>query len=86
MAIADLVEQVWERTGYLRELQAEGTIEALGREENVRELRSVAHGVVAEGRTPSRARAGRRACASSSTRSRSSTTRTRSPTGRVRSR
>ena len=48
MAIADLVEQVWERTGYLRELQAEGTIEALGREENVRELRSVAQGIVSD--------------------------------------
>ena len=46
MGIAELVEQVWERTGYLRELQAEGTIEALGREENVRELRSVAQGIV----------------------------------------
>ncbi len=46
MGVADLVEQVWERTGYLKELQAEGTIEALGREENVRELRSVAQGVV----------------------------------------
>jgi DNA helicase-2/ATP-dependent DNA helicase PcrA len=45
LRVADLVEQVWERTGYLRELQAEGTIEALGREENVRELRSVAQGV-----------------------------------------
>jgi len=48
LAIAELVEQVWERSGYLRELQAEGTIEALGREENVRELRSVAHGIVSE--------------------------------------
>ena len=48
MSIADLVEQVWERTGYLRELQAEGTIEALGREENVRELRSVAQGIVSD--------------------------------------
>ncbi len=46
MGVAELVEQVWERSGYLRELQAEGTIEALGREENVRELRSVAHGIV----------------------------------------
>jgi DNA helicase-2/ATP-dependent DNA helicase PcrA len=46
MGIAQLVEAVWERTGYLRELQAEGTIEALGREENVRELRSVAHSIV----------------------------------------
>jgi DNA helicase-2/ATP-dependent DNA helicase PcrA len=49
MPLAELVEQVWVRSGYLRELQAEGTIEALGREENVRELRSVAHGVVAAG-------------------------------------
>ena len=48
MGVAELVEQVWERTGYLRELQAEGTIEALGREENVRELRSVAHGIVSD--------------------------------------
>jgi DNA helicase-2/ATP-dependent DNA helicase PcrA len=48
MSIADLVEQVWERTGYLRELQAEGTIEALGREENVRELRSVAQSIVSD--------------------------------------
>jgi DNA helicase II / ATP-dependent DNA helicase PcrA len=48
MSVAELVEQVWERSGYLRELQAEGTIEALGREENVRELRSVAHGIVSE--------------------------------------
>jgi DNA helicase II / ATP-dependent DNA helicase PcrA len=46
MGVAELVEQVWERTGYLRELQSEGTIEALGREENVRELRSVAQGIV----------------------------------------
>jgi DNA helicase-2/ATP-dependent DNA helicase PcrA len=48
MGVPELVEQVWERTGYLRELQAEGTIEALGREENVRELRSVAHGIVSD--------------------------------------
>ncbi len=48
LGVAELVEQVWERTGYLRELQSEGTIEALGREENVRELRSVAHGIVSE--------------------------------------
>ena len=48
LGIAELVEQVWERTGYLRELQSEGTIEALGREENVRELRSVAQGIVSD--------------------------------------
>ena len=47
MPVAELVAEVWGRTGYLKELQAEGTIEALGREENVRELASVAHGVTA---------------------------------------
>ncbi len=52
MGVAELVEQVWDRTGYLRELQAEGTIEALGREENVRELRSVADGIVGAADVP----------------------------------
>ncbi len=42
LAVPDLIEEIWTRTGYLRELQAERTIEALGREENLRELRSVA--------------------------------------------
>ncbi|HWB72503.1 MAG TPA: UvrD-helicase domain-containing protein [Egibacteraceae bacterium] len=36
------VELVWERTGYLAELEAERTVEALGRVENVRELAGVA--------------------------------------------
>ncbi len=45
--VADLVERVWDRSGYLRELQADGTVEALAREENVRELRTVAQGVAA---------------------------------------
>ncbi|MBW3661998.1 MAG: DNA helicase PcrA [Actinobacteria bacterium] len=40
--VDDLVEEVWSRTGYLAELQAERSIEALGREENLRELKSVA--------------------------------------------
>ncbi len=40
--VADLIEEVWTRSGYLEELQAERTIEALGREENLRELASVA--------------------------------------------
>lgn len=39
---AELVEAVWERTGYLAELEAERTIEAQGRIENLQELRSVA--------------------------------------------
>jgi DNA helicase-2/ATP-dependent DNA helicase PcrA len=42
MNVPDLIEEIWNRTGYMRELQAERTIEALGREENLRELKSVA--------------------------------------------
>jgi DNA helicase II / ATP-dependent DNA helicase PcrA len=37
-----IVRAVWERTGYLAELEAERTVEALGRVENVRELGTVA--------------------------------------------
>jgi len=37
-----IVEAVWERTGYLAELEAERTVEALARVENVRELATVA--------------------------------------------
>ncbi len=40
--LREVVEQTWDRTGYLTELQAERTVEALGREENVRELAGVA--------------------------------------------
>ncbi|MEY3019119.1 MAG: hypothetical protein RLZZ272_103 [Actinomycetota bacterium] len=47
LGVGELIERVWDRTGYLRELQAEGTVEALGREENLRELRSVADEVAA---------------------------------------
>jgi DNA helicase II / ATP-dependent DNA helicase PcrA len=43
LELGRLIELIGERTGYLRELQAEGTVEALGREENLRELASVAH-------------------------------------------
>ncbi len=42
MDVPDLVEELWSRTGYMQELQAERSIEALGREENLRELKSVA--------------------------------------------
>ncbi len=42
LAVPDLIELIWERTGYLRELQAERTVEALTREESLRELKSVA--------------------------------------------
>jgi DNA helicase-2/ATP-dependent DNA helicase PcrA len=37
-----VVERVWERTGYLAELEAERAVEALGRVENIRELAGVA--------------------------------------------
>ncbi len=40
--LPELIEEIWSRTGYLTELQAERTIEALSREENLRELKSVA--------------------------------------------
>jgi DNA helicase II / ATP-dependent DNA helicase PcrA len=46
---ADLIERVWDRTGYLRELEAERTIEAEGRIENLRELRSIAQEIAARG-------------------------------------
>ena len=42
LSVPDLIEELWSRTGYMKELQAERTIEALGREENLRELKSVA--------------------------------------------
>ncbi|TVR34062.1 MAG: ATP-dependent DNA helicase PcrA [Nitriliruptor sp.] len=45
LSMADLIELIWDRTGYLKELQAERSIEALGREENLRELKSVAQEV-----------------------------------------
>lgn len=40
--LPELVEQLWEQTGYMADVQAEKTIEALSREENLRELQSVA--------------------------------------------
>src|SRR5690606_849690 len=49
LPIADLLELVWDRTGYMRELQAERTVEAIGREENLRELRSVAQELAERG-------------------------------------
>ena len=41
-SLHEIVELVWERTGYLAELEAERTVEALGRVENVKELAGVA--------------------------------------------
>ena len=49
LAPPELIERIWDRTGYMKELQAERTIEALGREENLRELRSVAQEVQERG-------------------------------------
>ena len=49
LPIADLIERIWDRTGYLRELEAERTIEAEGRIENLRELRSIAQEIAARG-------------------------------------
>ena len=40
--LRDIVKLAWERSGYLTELEAERTVEALGRVENVRELAGVA--------------------------------------------
>lgn len=45
LSTPDLIERIWDRTGYMQELHAERTIEALGREENLRELKSVAQEV-----------------------------------------
>ena len=42
ISVPDLIEQIWERTGYMAELHAENTVESQGREENLRELKSVA--------------------------------------------
>jgi len=42
LSLSDLIDQVLERIGYLTELQQEGTLESLGRVENLKELLSVA--------------------------------------------
>ncbi|MGH2821269.1 MAG: 3'-5' exonuclease, partial [Actinomycetota bacterium] len=40
--VADIVERAWELTGYMNELAAERTFEALSRQENLKELAGVA--------------------------------------------
>jgi DNA helicase-2/ATP-dependent DNA helicase PcrA len=45
---ADVLEQILERTGYVEELEADGSIEALGRVENLKELVGVAREFAAE--------------------------------------
>ena len=42
LGLREIVERTWERTGYLAELEAERTVEALGRVENIKELAGVA--------------------------------------------
>ena len=42
LTVAELVQQVYERSGYLTELRAERSLEAMGREENLKELANVA--------------------------------------------
>ncbi|MFN2389190.1 MAG: ATP-dependent helicase [Actinomycetota bacterium] len=42
MPVGDVVEMAWEITGYMEELAAERTFEALSRQENLRELAGVA--------------------------------------------
>ncbi|MEX2549972.1 MAG: UvrD-helicase domain-containing protein [Nitriliruptoraceae bacterium] len=49
LSIADLLALIWDRTGYLAELEAERTVEAVGRVENLKELRSVAQEVAERG-------------------------------------
>jgi DNA helicase II / ATP-dependent DNA helicase PcrA len=46
---SDLIERIWDRTGYLAELEAERTVEAESRMENLRELKSVAQEVQERG-------------------------------------
>lgn len=49
-SVPDLIQLIWDRTGYMAELVAEKTIEALTREENLQELLGVAREF--DGRTP----------------------------------
>ncbi|MFP4149567.1 MAG: UvrD-helicase domain-containing protein [Nitriliruptoraceae bacterium] len=49
LAVTDLLTRIMDRTGYLAELEAERTVEAVGRIENLQELRSVAREVAERG-------------------------------------
>ncbi|MFO7962262.1 MAG: UvrD-helicase domain-containing protein [Nitriliruptoraceae bacterium] len=53
LATTDLLAAIMDRTGYLADLEAERTIEAVGRIENLQELRSVASEVAERGGQPS---------------------------------
>ena len=52
LSTADLLQLIMDRTGYLAELEAERTVEAVGRVENLQELRSVAAEVAERGGQP----------------------------------
>jgi DNA helicase II / ATP-dependent DNA helicase PcrA len=49
LPVPELIEKIYDRTGYMQELQADRTIEALGRVENLQELKSVASEVQERG-------------------------------------
>jgi DNA helicase II / ATP-dependent DNA helicase PcrA len=53
LTTTDLLALIMDRTGYLADLEAERTIEAVGRVENLQELRSVASEVAERGGQPS---------------------------------
>ena len=53
LSTTDLLALIMDRTGYLADLEAERTIEAVGRIENLQELRSVASEVAERGGQPS---------------------------------
>ena len=43
VAVADIIQMTWDVTGYMKELAAERSFEALSRQENLKELAGVAH-------------------------------------------
>ena len=80
--VADILEAVLERTGYLEALEAERTIEARGRIENLEELVGVAREYDAAAPRSARCRASCRRSRSTPTRTRSATTRTKAASSR----
>ena len=77
-AVPELIEAVLERSGYAEALEAERTIEAQGRLENLQELVGVGREYLQQAQEPR--------CPASSRRSRSTPTRTRSAASRASSR
>jgi DNA helicase-2/ATP-dependent DNA helicase PcrA len=78
LTVPDLIEAVLDRSGYVEALQAERTIEAQGRLENLQELVGVGREYQQQAQEPS--------LSASSRRSRSTPTRTRSAASRASSR